>query len=338
MKSPMILSAALLLAVSNMAEARTRLLVNCFWPSSHFACSEILPNWLDEVERVTDGRVRGNVPPKSLAPPPEQLTAVERGIADVAVIFNGLIQNRVTGPLVAMQPFTGSRSAENMSRALWATNREYFADEFDSVHLLSQFVISPAQPYSQTDTPLNSIEDLASRKMWALPGPLSDIAKNLGSGVVSTPAVKANEIISRGVVDGHLGLDPQAVQAFQLIPYTKSMTRFSIPMYSTSFSVFINKDTWAELSVEDQEAIMSISGDVLGAAFGARWDQAAASAEQAFAEAGLQIIDADPAFESALQEASAFVTEAWTAKAGEAGIDAAAALEFYQSTLNELQD
>ena len=336
MKPPIILIAALLASGSSLAEAKTRLLVNCFWPSSHFVCSEILPAWLDEVERVTDGRVKGNIPPKSLAPPPGQLAAVEKGIADVAVIFNGLIQNRVSGPLVAMQPFTGSRSAENMSKALWATNRKFFPDEFDTVQLLSQFVISPTQPYSQTDTPINSIEDLASRKMWVLPGPLSEIAKSLGSGVVSTPAVKANEIISRGVVDGHLGLDPQGVQAFQLIPYTKSMTQFNVPIYSTSFSVFINKDTWASLSTDDQAAIMSVSGDVLGAAFGARWDKASQVAVIAFSDAGMDIIDADPAFESAMKEASTFVTEGWLKSATDAGIDAAEALEFYRTTLGEL--
>ena len=62
------------------AEAKTRLLVNCFWPSSHFACSTVLPNWVEEVERVTEGRVTGIIPPKSVAPPPEQLAAIERDL------------------------------------------------------------------------------------------------------------------------------------------------------------------------------------------------------------------------------------------------------------------
>ncbi|WP_170574882.1 hypothetical protein [Ruegeria atlantica] len=332
------LSAALVAALGTFplqALANTRILVNCFWPSSHFACNEVLPAWLDEVERVTEGRVRGIIPPKSVAPPPEQLAAVEKGLADVAVQFNGLIQNRVTGPLVAMQPFTGTHDAEQMSKALWATNREFFPDEFDTVHLLSQFVISPGELYSQTDAPINSIDELAGRKIWALPGPLAAITKNLGAGVVSSPAVKSNEIISRGVVDGHLGLDPQAVQAFQLMPYTKSTTKFQTPVYSTSFSVFINSDKWAEISAEDQAAIMNVSGEVLGAAFGARWNQAASAAEEAYAEAGIEVVEADPAFEQALAEASGFVTQGWLDAAGEAGIDGAAALEFYKAQLSQ---
>ncbi|MGI9451710.1 MAG: hypothetical protein ACR2QH_13900 [Geminicoccaceae bacterium] len=333
-----ILSAAVALAVTTTtsADAATRLIVNCFWNPSHFACTEVLPNWVAEVERVTEGRVKGIIPPKSVAPPPEQLAAIEGGLADVAVQFNGLIQNRVKGPIVAMQPFIGNNDAGAMSKALWETNRKFFPDEFDSVHLLSQFVISPAELYSQTDAPINSIDELASRKMWALPGPLAEIAKNIGSGVVSTPAVKSNEVISRGVVDGHLGLDPQAVQAFQLMPYTKSNTKFEKALYSTSFSVFINSDTWAAISPEDQEAIMGVSADVLGEQFGQRWNEAAAEAEAAYAGEGITVVDADPAFEAALVEASAFVTETWLKDAEAAGIDAAGALEFYKSRLAEL--
>lgn len=72
--------ASLALAVSATgAQAKTRLLVNCFWPSSHFACAEVLPNWIEEIERVTEGRVTGIIPPKSVSPPPEQLAAIERG-------------------------------------------------------------------------------------------------------------------------------------------------------------------------------------------------------------------------------------------------------------------
>lgn len=333
MKMKLALIASSFIVMAEVATANTRLLVSCNWPASHFVCSEVLPNWIEEVERVTEGRVTAIISPKPVAPPQEQLAAVERGIADISVMFNGFVGNVVQGPKVAMQPFVGIRNAETMSRALWATNQKYFPNEFTTVQLLSQFVISPGELYSLTDTPINSIDDMASRKMWALPGPLASITKKLGSGVVSTPAVKSNEIISRGVVDGHLGLDPQALQSFQLLTYTESSTRFAKPIYSTSFSVFANKDKWAEISAEDQVAIMDVSGAELGAAFGARWDRESALAEAAYVNAGLEVIEADLNFEQTLIEASAFVTERWLKAANDAGIDAQGALDFYRSQL-----
>lgn len=332
-----VLAAASMLVLAGLgAEARTRLLVNCFWPPQHHVCTKVLPAWIADVERVTEGRVSGIIPPKSVAPPPEQLAAVEQGLVDVAVQFNGLIQNRVKGPLVAMQPFVGIDDARIMSIALWETNRRFFPDEFDSVHLLTQFVISPGQLYSLTDEPINSVEELASRKMWVLLGPLAAIAKKLGAGVVSTPAVKAAEIISRGVVDGHLGLDAQAVRAFQLFSYTRSNTKFATPIYTTSFSMFMSKDKWAKISSADREAIMQVSGAVLGAKFGESWNADNFAAEALYPEYGIEVVAADPSFEQALKDASAFVTETWLAEAAAAGIDAEGALAFYRARLAEL--
>ena len=322
--------------MTSVANAKTRLVVNCFWPPQHFVCSQILPAWLEQVKTVTEGRVVGNIPAKTVAPPPEQLASVEKGIVDAAIQFNGLIGNRVKGPLVSMQPFKGNDNPVAMSQALWETNRKYFPDEFNTVHLLSQFAIVPGELFSMTDTPVNSVEDFASRKVWALPGPLSAMAKNMGAGVVSTPAVKSSETISRGVVDAHLGLGFDAIRSFQLFPYTKSLTRFSKSIYSTSFSFVINQSVWDKISPADQQAIMAISGPVLGEAIASKWGNVAQTVFNTFAEKGIQVVDADPTFEKVFIESAAPITEKWLKDAKAAGIDSEAALVFFEKRLMEL--
>lgn len=320
-------------AIPTLSQAKERLIVNCFWPPKHYVCSKLLPEWLEQVEKVTEGRVVGNIPPKSVAPPPEQLASVEKGVVDAAVQFNGLIGNRVKGPLVAMQPFAGSNDAAAMSQALWETTQKFYPDEFTTVQLLGQWVVSPGQLFSMTDTPITTVEEFASRKMWALPGPIAGMAKELGAGVVSTPAVKSNEVISTGVVDGHLGLGGDAIQAFQVIPYTKSMTRFTEPLYSTSFSFVMNKDKWDSISPEDQAAIMSVSGSAFGSKAGAGWDSIGAEVFARFDEFGIAIVDADPALEVALKEAAKPITAKWLADAGPNSADA---LDFYKQRVLEL--
>ena len=331
-----LLLAGLLSSLAGVANAQTRLLVNCFWAPQHYVCQSVLPKWLEQVKEVTEGRVTGIIPPKSVAAPPEQLNSVEKGITDVAVQFNGLIQGRVTGPLVAMNPFIATTDAPAMSEALWETRNKFFPDEMESVHLLSLWVITPAELFSQTDKPLNSMEDLVSRKIWALPGALAATMKKIGAGVVSGPAVQANEIISRGVVDAHIGLSPTAVRDFRVIPYTKSMTRFKDSIYSTSFSLIINKDKWNEISEADREAITKISGANFGRMAAQHWVDADKTALEEFKEAGIVTVDADPAFEAALKEASAFVAENWIAKANEAGIDGQGAYDYYVKRVKEL--
>ena len=330
------LTTAALSTIGAMAEAKTRIIVNCFWPPQHFVCQTVLPGWLDAVEEVTEGRVVGNIPPKSVAPPPEQLASVEKGIVDASVQFNGLIGNRVNGALTAMQPFIGIQDARVMTQAAWDTNRKFFPDEFDTVELLSQWVIAPGQLYSGTDAPIVTLDDFKSRKIWALPGPLANMAKALGAAVVATPAVKSNEVIANGVVDSHLGLGGDAVRSFQLIPYTKSMTQFTKAVYSTSFSFVINKDKWAEISAEDQQAIREISQDALGMVAAGLWTDKDAEVYAKFGELGIAVNEADPAFEAAMIAAAQPITDAWVAKANAAGIDGAAALDHYRQRVQEL--
>lgn len=323
-------------SIGSSATATTRIIVNCFWPPQHFVCQKVLPGWLEEVERVTEGRVKGNIPPKSVAPPPEQLASVEKGIVDASIQFNGLIGNRVNGALTAMQPFSGTMDGAAMTQAAWETREKFYPDEFDTVELLAQWVITPGQLFSNTENPIVSVDDFKSRKMWALPGPLANMAKGIGAAVVATPAVKSNEVIANGVVDSHMGLGGDAIQSFQVIPYTKSMTQFTTPVYTTTFSFFINKDKWAEISPEDQDAIRAISQDKVGMVATGLWDTVSADVYSRFDELGIAVVDADPELEATLVSAAGPITQAWKDKAKAAGIDADAALDFYRQRVKEL--
>lgn len=328
---------AAIIALPGMAQAKTRILTNCFWAPQHYMCTQVLPTWGKWVEEATDGRVTISIPPKSLASPPEQWGSVEKGIADAAVQFNGFVANRVSGPLVAMQPFVATADAPAMSQALWETYQKYFTEEYEGVHALSMWVITPAEVYSQTDEPINSIEDLKSRKIWALPGTVANLMKKIGVGVVAGPAVQANEVISRGVVDGHIGLSPVSIAQFQIGPYTKSMTRFKTRIYSTSFSFVINEEKWSEISAADQAAIMAVSGPKFGRMAAQFWVDGDAKAIARFnSEWGIEVLDADPAFEDALKAESRFLTEGWIKKATEKGIDGQGAYDFYVARVREL--
>jgi TRAP-type C4-dicarboxylate transport system substrate-binding protein len=310
--------------------------VNCFWPPQHFVCQDVLPGWIERVEEVTEGRVRGLIPPKSVAAPPEQWDSVVKGIADVAPQFNGFVQNRVQGPLVAMNLFTGINDAPAMSQALWETYEKYFPDEYEGIKLLSLWVITPGEVWSQTDEPIMSVEDLANRKIWTLPGPPAALLKDIGSGAVAGPAVQANEIISRGVVDGYIALSPNSVESFQLVHYTKHRTSFEKGLYTTSFSLLMNEDKWNEISPEDQAAIMEVSGASFGRFASQFWVDLDAKSEGVLAEAGIEFHKAPAEFEAALVEKSAGITRSWIDKASAKGIDAEAALEFYRNRALEI--
>ncbi len=179
--------------------------------------------------------------------------------------------------------------------------------------LLSLWVITPGELWSQTDTPVNSIDDLKSRKIWALPGTNANIMKAVGAGVVSGPAVQMNEIISRGVVDAYVGVSPTSVRDFRLIPYTKSMTRFDRGIYSTSFSLPDEREEM-ECAVEEgpggdhvgqRREVRPHGGGLLGRG---RQDRRGRTEK-----AGIKIVKADPKFEAALIKLGEGLTKKWIA-------------------------
>ena len=340
MKNPIKASAITLISMTSpfltSTGHATELKVNCFWPSQHIVCQEVLPNWLNQIKNASNGRVTGKVLAHSAASPVEQVQAVEAGIVDVAVQFNGFIPEQTTGSMVAMTPFVANQDARAMSSALWKTNRKFFPEELNQIQLLSQWVISPAELYSQTETPINSMAELTSRTLWSLPGVLEELMEKVGAKVIAIPPVRASEVITTGVVNGHIGLDPGDVSTFKLFPFTKSMTRFKNNIYASGFSLVMNKGVWQSLSETDQAAISSVSGEQFARMAAGYWQDASESALAKFSHNGVAVIDADTTFEAELKKASLSMTRAWIEKANQQGIDAREAYDFYIKTANAL--
>lgn len=318
--------------------ANSHLKVNCFWPAEHLVCQKILPDWLSAVKKATQGRVTGSVLPESASSPPEQVIAVENGLVDVAVQFNGFIPSRATGALVAMMPFVATNDARAMSSALWQTNRKYFSNELSEVHVLSQWVISPAELYSQTETPINSMAELKKRTIWSLPGVLEGIMVQAADSVVAMPPVRAHEVISTGVVNAYVGLDPGDVSEFGLFPYTKSMTRFKHNIYASSFSFLMNDKTWQSLSEQDKTAISSVSGEVFARMAAGYWQDTTEKALSEFTKNNVKIVNANPAFEAGLKSLTLTMTQKWIESANAQGIDGQAAYDFYKAKVLELSN
>lgn len=338
MTARMILSAAAaLLVLPAAASADTRIVANCFFPPQHFVCRDILKGWGDEVERVTEGRVRVNLPAKSMAPPPEQLASVQGGVFDAALQFNGFIARDVPGIAVSLQPFANGSDAHANSLAFWRTYEKFVAgkETVPGAQLLGVFAAPGADFFSLTDTPIATLDDIKARKMWALPGVTADIVKGLGSAAVSGPAVQMTEIVQRGVVDGFVGIPDSDAKAYNLLPYVKSVTQTKAKIFAPTFSLFISDAKWAEIDPADQQAIQSVSGEAFAERGGTVWAKAEAEAVKELSTTAT-VETASDAFEAGLHEAAAPFEAAWAEAATAKGIDAKGALDFYRQTVADL--
>ena len=76
-----------------------------FTPLASPTYTKVLAPWFDDIEKATQGRVKINRPPQSLAPPPEQLNMVVSGVADGAFQFNAFLQK--SHPLIQIGSLRG---------------------------------------------------------------------------------------------------------------------------------------------------------------------------------------------------------------------------------------
>ncbi|MDD9908589.1 MAG: TRAP transporter substrate-binding protein DctP [Ahrensia sp.] len=297
----------------------------------------MLPELKKRIETATEGRVKVNTPPKSLAAPPDQYDGVVGGVMDGALQFNAFIANQVPGIQFSMMPFINGARAEVAGPALWDTYQKFFADknEYGEAVLISLYASSGNEIYSMNDTPIQTIEDIGSRKMWGLPGVVANTLKATGSSVVAGPAVQMLEIISKGVVDGHAGVPWGSIAAFKIGDYTKSATELKNKLFQPTFSFLISKSKWDKFSKEDQDAIMKVMGADFAKFAGKVQDGANDKARAAMIKAGVKAIDGSDKLEADLRKLGQPITDAWVAKAKAMGVDGQEVIDYYLARIAE---
>lgn len=325
----MVAAAAPLSANAQTTSAQTTVLFNSFIPPTHPINTRVLKAWVADLEKATDGRLKFDVPPSSLAAPQQQMDAVTKGVFDMGYVFQGLIENKVKLSQLAHLPGVNTTS-KGSSIALWRTYEKYFkgANEYKDVHLLGLFVFYPGTIFGMK-APVNSAADIKGTKIYGLPGVPATLMEAAGGGVVAAPAVRSFEIISGGTVDAFAGYAPADAFAFKTLQYAKHITDLPGGLTAPSFALFINKKKWDSLAPADRDAINKLSGEALAARFGAL-DAVDGKVRADAAAQGVNIKPASAAFAAEMGKLAEPLVQAWLKEAKAAGVDGVAALAYYK--------
>jgi len=329
MRRPLLASLLAATTLAAPALAETELTFNIFFPQTHFAWP-VFQAWADDIAAATDGEVRIVFPPQSVAPPPGIVDAVRNGVADGGFIFNGFIGQQFPGTMLTQMPFTDLGDSEAMSVAFWETYEESFAgvEDVRGVEMVSGFHLGPTYLCSTTDTPITSLGELQGRRVWALPGTISDTLAAMDLAITASPAVQLQELTSRNTVDAHLGVTMETIVAFGVAPYTTSCVDMSPALQSASFSIFFNQRSWDRLPEDHRAAIEALTGTALASRLGAATDAADDAARAELEAMGVTFAPIDAGLLDAMRAASTGVAQEW-AQAVEAayGLDGMALIE-----------
>ena len=319
----------LTLPLSGIAQSNT-LLLNSFLAPQHPVTSMVIKPWAERIGQVTEGRVKVDVAPSSLAAPHQQMASVNKGVFDVAYQFHGLMAEQVKLNQIAHLPFVNTTS-RGSSVALWRTYQKHFAKvkEIEDVHVLGMFVLPPGVFYGMKG-PIDGMDKLKGRKVYALPGVPATLLQAAGAGVVAAPAARSHEIVSGKTVDAFAGYSVSDANGLKTLSYATDVTDITGNLTAPSFVLFINKKRWAGLSEKDRKAIESISGEALAQSM-KMYDDLEIKARADAAASGIKFHRASDSFNKDLQALGAPLTQSWLTDAQKLGVNGREALDFYRT-------
>src|SRR5678815_3920648 len=327
--------AASLIAAAEPASAQTVLTMSSWVSPQHHLTAVVLQGWANEVEKATNGRVKFQMLPKHPSAPPGTFDAVRDGLVDVSFVTASYTPARHPLPLVAELPGAGATGEINsvaFSRIHWKYLQA--ANEYKGVKLLGVFTHGPGQMFT-VNKQVTSVADLAGLKIRSGGGISEASAKLLGASPFVKPAPESYELLSSGVADGTF-FPSESIVSFKLDKVVKYATFFPGGFYSSSFGFFMNEDKWNKLSKADQDAIMSVSGEHLARLAGRSWDAADRGGLEAMKVAGVQIVEASPAFVADVRQRTAPLVQDWIKSATAKGVDGAKAWAEYQDELKKV--
>jgi TRAP-type mannitol/chloroaromatic compound transport system substrate-binding protein len=247
----------------------------------------------------------------AIVPADTELTAVDRGILDLA--HNGPIL--WVGELPDAPPFStsvgGPTALQYYMWYMWGDGLDLMQEMFDT----GGFNVTPIaadcrepETFLYTSFIMDKPEDLDGKKMRLL-GDEAEIFGRLGVAAVATPSPELYEALSRGVIDGfqHSSLAVDWNFGFQEIVDYAYMSPVRQP--TDMYIYLVNKDSWAALP-DDLKVLVEELWWAEGIRGYAEWTYKNTTAAKDWINAGVQVLPTPTSVEDILIQYSTEFYEA----------------------------
>ena len=309
------------------AHADVTLVMSSWLPPRHPIVVNAMKPWAREISDVTEGRVTVRVLAKPLGAPPAHYDMARDGVADITYgLHSFTTDDRFERSRIGQFSFIGD-DAVSGSTAFWNVYTEMLdaEAEHEGVQVLGLFVHGPGVLHNNVRE-IETLDDISGLKVRTPGGYIADLMEDLGATTLFMSSGEVYEKLSRGVIDG-VTFTYEALTAFNLTDDLQYTMRVPGGLYNTTWFLVMNGDKWSEISEEDQEAIMSISGEAFAQRVGEAWNAADEAALEEIREAGIEIHDAPEALLDDIKARAATYEQEWADMIAEDGFDGTAALE-----------
>lgn len=289
-------------------------------PSGYYLHDKVFLPFMEEVEEVTEGRVKFEIAPKFIGSVVGSYDVVVDGLADAAVIVPAYTTGRFVPAEGVELPWLGD-DFMGRSVASWRAYENFMkpAGVFGDVKVLA-YVGTPTAHIFTKDKAIESVGDLSGVKLRS-PGQMGgQFIEMVGAAPVSKPISEVYELMSGGVIDG-IVTNASAIAGFKLDEVANQYYHVTGGIVQTVTMVAMNLDTWNSISPEDQAAIDAIAGEAIARTAGVENRVAEETALATLAESGIEPTYLSDEMLAEMQELTAPITEDWIARAKEAGLE-----------------
>lgn len=298
-----------------------------FLPAQAPVPARVLVPWMEKIEKESGGRIKfEHYPAMQLGGKPGELYGqVTDGVADVVWTLPGYTPGRFPQSEVFELPFM-IKDAEGASRAYWTLGEKHMFDtDFKDVKVLALWTHGPGLIHSKT--PITLPEDLKGVKLRAPTRVTNMMATSLGATAVGMPVPAVPEAMSKGVIDATI-LPWEVTASIKSSELVKNHTEFpGAPLYTATFILAMNKDTYEALPDDLKKVIDDNSGLEFSAQAGRISQEADAPARQIAVDLGNNIIELTPEQIAVWKEGAQPTIDTWVKEMSEKGIDGQALLD-----------
>lgn len=158
--------------------------------------------------------------------------------------------------------------------------------------------------------------------------------EELGASPVQLPPTEAQTAMSRGVADG-ITFPLESIDFFGITPVIKSITKVPGGLYTDTFWVAFNQDSWNGLSDEQRAAVEKHSGMAIALLAGIAWTNGDIYGEQKLIENEVEFITlSDEDVASAREKLKPLEAE-WLQQASEKGYDGEAIVQYAREIVKQ---
>ncbi|WP_386627133.1 TRAP transporter substrate-binding protein [Sulfitobacter geojensis] len=314
-------------AFSAAAQEVKTLRVGSWLPPHHLIVSGILEPWAAAIENETGGSLKFEIMTSSLGPPPAQFDLLLDQAFDVGYGVSGHNAGRFTMTQVMDLPFM-SPDPWAGSAASWLTYQKFGAEygEHDGAHVVGLFTHSNPN-INMAKGRIETLADLEGKTIRVGGNVTGRMMSELGASPVQLPPTEAQTAMSRGVADG-ITFPSESIDFFGITPVISSITRIPGGLYTDTFWVAFNQDSWDALSDGERAAVEKHSGMAIAMLSGFAWTNGDTYGEEKLNAQGVEFITLPEADVAAAREKLKPLETEWLAQAGDRGYDGEAILQY----------